>query len=71
MRNEFLMVEHTDKRVLEEIRRLDKRFKRRRIASVLQCRPSEIEQGVVYILGTYPIAKSLNQPGFHIREQGA
>jgi hypothetical protein len=50
MNNGLLMVEHTDKKALEAIRKTDPRFKRKRIRQVLQCYPSQIKLGVVYPL---------------------
>lgn len=54
MDNGALMVEHTERAVLEQIRRNDKRFKGRHIYELLQLRPSEIKLGVVYEVDSNP-----------------
>lgn len=61
MRNTALMliVEHHHRETLEHIRKVDKRFRGRRIKNVLQAYPSKVRVGVVYQLtygdGSQPI----------------
>lgn len=44
----WIMVEHTDRVILERLRKEDPRFKRRHIRSVCQVYPSKITLGQVY-----------------------
>jgi hypothetical protein len=61
--NGVVMVEHYDYKALEAIRRGDERFKRRRIKSVLQAYPSQIEVGVVYEVDSKPPTPATNNEG--------
>lgn len=54
MDNGFVMVEHTEREVLEQIRKNDSRFKGRHIYELLQMRPSLIQVGVVYEVDSNP-----------------
>lgn len=48
MQRNGLMVEHTQRQKLEEIRRSDTRFKGAHIREVIQARPQEVKVGIIY-----------------------
>lgn len=54
MSNGFVMVEHTERAVLEQIRKNDARFRRRHIVETVQMYPSQIDIGVVYEVDSNP-----------------
>lgn len=54
MDNGFVMVEHTEREVLEQIRKNDPRFRRRHIIETVQMYPSRIDVGVVYEVDSNP-----------------
>jgi len=57
------LVEHYGYKALAAIRHSDERFRRRRIKSVLQAYPSQIEVGVVYEVDSKPPTPATNNEG--------